>query len=67
MLKLISKHQLIGFPFIQHLTKCLFSSAPNSSVSETKKMDKLFKSVQIEVRGHDRAVIRSYTTFVKVN
>ncbi|CAJ0937079.1 unnamed protein product, partial [Mesorhabditis belari] len=27
--------------------------------------DKLFKSIELEMRGHDPAVLRSYTTFLK--
>lgn len=66
MLTLFSKSQLLRQLFVEKLTKCLFLSTSNLMNSEPKKIDKLFRSVELEVRSHDKAVIKSYTNFVKV-
>uniref|UniRef100_A0A7E4W8V3 Small ribosomal subunit protein uS10m n=1 Tax=Panagrellus redivivus TaxID=6233 RepID=A0A7E4W8V3_PANRE len=34
------------------------------STSAEPELDKLFKKIEIEVRGHDKAVLQSYMTFV---
>uniref|UniRef100_A0A914Z134 Small ribosomal subunit protein uS10m n=1 Tax=Panagrolaimus superbus TaxID=310955 RepID=A0A914Z134_9BILA len=35
------------------------------STSAQPKPDKLFKKIEFEVRGHDKAVLKSYMTFVQ--
>jgi len=37
----------------------------SSTVSTNPERDKLFKKINIEVRGHDHAVLNSYIIFVK--
>lgn len=44
---------------------CRFSS----SITETNsnKEDELFKKIELELRGHDKQVLTSYSKFVMVN
>lgn len=44
----------------------LASTSINAS-SSTTEPDKLFKRIELEVRGHDKAVLQSYMTFVHVS
>ncbi|KAI6196784.1 Cysteine protease [Aphelenchoides besseyi] len=37
----------------------------NTAVTTSNEDDKLFSKISLEVRGHDRAVLLSYTTFLK--
>lgn len=57
------------------LQRCLNLASPLSQsrlastttdATTTDEVDKLFSKIQIEVRGHEKAVLLSYTTFLKV-
>lgn len=39
----------------------------STDIIHTNNPDKLYKSIELEVRGHDKEVLLSYTTFLKVN
>lgn len=52
--------------FSQEAPEAVTTSSP-SSVQPAEEEDKLFKRVEIELKGVDPAVMNSYTTFVKVS
>uniref|UniRef100_A0A0M3I635 Small ribosomal subunit protein uS10m n=2 Tax=Ascaris TaxID=6251 RepID=A0A0M3I635_ASCLU len=47
--------------------KCVRGASLNSvsKLESTPELDKLFSKVHLEIRGHDKAVLKSYTTFLQ--
>ncbi|XP_076326385.1 mitochondrial ribosomal protein S10 isoform X2 [Tachypleus tridentatus] len=60
----IPRRQVRGLVSAVHSSCQVFADAI-PEVSETKKleMDKLYKTIELEVRGHDPAVLKSYKWF----
>ena len=44
----------------------LLSTQVTHSIAAKQELDKLFKNIEFEVRGHDKAVLQSYMSFVQV-
>lgn len=49
------------------ISQRFLSSVVNQPSTATPQPDKLFRQIELEVRGHDRAVLQSYMTFVHVS
>uniref|UniRef100_A0A915EH38 Gamma-glutamylcyclotransferase family protein n=1 Tax=Ditylenchus dipsaci TaxID=166011 RepID=A0A915EH38_9BILA len=63
---LLPASNLLGKLLIRN-SLALYSSTSSvaTPVNKEPKQDKLFRSVEIEVRGHDKAVLKSYLEFLK--
>ena len=48
------------------ISQRFLSSIINQPSTASPEPDKLFRQIELEVRGHDRAVLQSYMTFVHV-
>jgi small subunit ribosomal protein S10 len=49
------------------LRRCSTSSTrAQSSETTVEEADRLFRRIHVETRGHDKAVLKSYTTFLQV-
>ena len=54
----------------QLVSKCVTGSSirtvSTAAAGDETVADKLFKSIEIEIRSHDKAVLESYTIFLRV-
>jgi hypothetical protein len=53
--------------FVRPGVSRLFATTSVLQQENPEELDRLFSKISLEVRGHDKAVLQSYTVFLKVS